>query len=81
MGGVLGVDGVMQDRPRQPVGSIEVLVREQEEGCVAARDIAARRGNPVREIDEVRRAVHDDKTPERAGTFTLRPAYASGASR
>ena len=60
---------------------IELLVRKQQECCVAARDVTGRHGNPVGEIDDVVRAVHDDKTPQQAGMFNRWPAYASGVTR
>lgn len=77
--GVLGFERVAHDRPRQPVGPIEVLVRQQQECRVAAREALVARGCAVGEIDDVGRAIHDDKTPQPGGTFSLRdPPLPSG---
>ena len=70
MGRVLGLGGVAQDRPRQAVGLVEVLVGQPDEGGRAGARLAGLCRRAVCQLDDLGRSVHDDMTPERRETFT-----------
>ena len=66
--------GFVQDRPRQTVGLVEMLVGQPDEGggAIAAVAGVAHLGRPaVRQLDDLGRSVHDDMTPGRRETFIV----------
>ena len=66
---VLRLDRVAQDRARQPVGAIEVLVREADEGGIARGRVTDARRCWFCQFDYLGRSVHDDMTRQHAETF------------
>ena len=70
VGRVLRLGLVTQDRPRQAIRLVQMLVGEPGEGGGASRPLAGHQGRAICQVDDLGRLPHDDMTVQRPETFT-----------
>jgi hypothetical protein len=68
VGRVLGLCRITQDRPRESIGRVQVLLGEAREGS-SLIDLFGYQRPPVCHVHDLERLAHDDMTNGRRETF------------
>ena len=66
---VLGLGGIVQDRPGEAIRLVEVLVGQPDKRGPTVARLAEMGGQPLRQVVGLGRSVHDDMTPGQREMF------------